>query len=250
MNGSVIKGYNSRMSPVTASTDNVYILYDDDFPGKVDNQWFDTGYWQQRGSVTKAVQGRGQASFVQSEQGDLVLRHYHRGGWISTLLGDRYIYTGLKRSRAWCEWYLLEKMTAIGLPVPRPVAARVVRDGVFYRQDILIRRIADAVTLSQRLQEGGLPSGLWTEVGKCIQKFHAAGVYHADLNAHNILLDGEGQVYLIDFDKGEMREQGTWQVSNIERLKRSLNKLKQLDQKATGFSFTEDDWSAFLQGYA
>lgn len=238
------------MSAVTASTDNVCILYDDDFPGKVDHQWFDTGYWEQQGLVTKAAQGRGQASFVQSEQGELVLRHYQRGGWISALLGDRYIYTGLKRSRAWCEWYLLEKMTAMGLPVPRPVAAMVVRDGVFYCQDILIRRIADTVALSQRLQEGSLPSGLWAEVGKCIQKFHASGVYHADLNAHNILLDGEGQVYLIDFDKGEIRNEGQWQASNIARLKRSLNKLKQLDQKATGFSFTEDDWSAFLQGYA
>ncbi|MCK4951312.1 MAG: 3-deoxy-D-manno-octulosonic acid kinase [Gammaproteobacteria bacterium] len=238
------------MSPVTASTDNVYILYDDDFLSKVDSQWFDVDYWEQQGSVTKAAQGRGQAGFIQTEQGELVLRHYHRGGWMATLLGERYIYTGLYRSRAWREWYLLEKMTAMGLPVPQPVAAQVVRAGIFYRQDILIRRISGAVALSQRLQEGVLSSGLWSEIGKCIRKFHAAGIYHADLNAHNILLGDNGQVYLVDFDKGEIRSEGQWQASNIARLKRSLNKLKQLDQKATGFSFTEDDWSALMQGYA
>ncbi|MCK5093020.1 MAG: 3-deoxy-D-manno-octulosonic acid kinase [Gammaproteobacteria bacterium] len=238
------------MTPKTITTDHVSILFDDDFSGRVDSQWFDTGYWAQQGPVTSAGQGRGQACFIQTEQGELVLRHYRRGGWMAALLGDRYIYTGLNRSRAWREWYLLEKMTALGLPVPQPVAARVIRSGVFYRQDILIRRISGAVALSQRLQEGVLSSGLWSEIGKCIQKFHSAGVYHADLNAHNILLDDNGQVYVVDFDKGEIRKEGQWQASNIARLKRSLNKLKQLDQKATGFSFTEDDWSALMQGYA
>ena len=234
------------MSPISASTDNVYILYDDDFPGKVDSHWFDVGYWEQQGSVTRATQGRGQASFIQTEQGELVLRHYQRGGWMAALLGDRYIYTGLNSSRAWSEWYLLEKMTAMGLPVPQPVAARIVGDGVFYRQDILIRRIAGAVALSQRLQKGGGPSGLWNKIGKCIQKFHVAGVYHADLNAHNILLDDDGQVFLVDFDKGEIRNEGRWKASNIARLKRSLNKLNQ----QSDFSFTENDWSALMQGYS
>lgn len=234
------------MTPKTIAANNVHILYDDDLYGKVDSQWFDVNYWEKQGSVVKASQGRGEARFIQAGQKELVLRHYQRGGWVASILGDRYICTDLVRSRAWREWYLLEKMTQLGLPVPRPVAARVVRDGVFVRQDIIIKRIKGAVALSQLLLEGNVQGEGWFAIGKCISEFHQAGVYHSDLNAHNILLDKRNKVYLVDFDKGEIREQGSWEEKNITRLKRSLDKLNQ----QSGFSFTEENWNTCLQAYS
>lgn len=234
------------MHPKTASTDNIHILYDDDLYGKVDSQWFDVGYWEKKGRVVKASQGRGETRFVQAGQDDLVLRHYQRGGWVASLLADRYFFTGLARTRAWQEWYLLEKMMQLGLPVPQPVAARVVRIGGFYRQDIIIKRLVDTAALSKLLLDGNVPSDVWVSVGQCIRRFHQAGVDHADLNAHNILLDKDGKVYLIDFDKGGFRSKGKWQAANIARLKRSLHKLKQ----QPGFSFAEEDWDACMQGYS
>lgn len=234
------------MHPKTASIDNAHILYDDDSYGKVESQWFDVDYWEKQGDVVKASQGRGETRFIQAGQDELVLRHYQRGGWMASLLADRYICTDLTRTRAWREWYLLEKMMGMGLPVPQPVAARVIRTGVFIRQDIIIKRLAGAVALSQRLLEGGMQKESWFKIGKCISEFHQAGVYHADLNAHNILLDKMNKVYLVDFDKSEIRKQGVWKEKNISRLKRSLDKLNQ----QAGFSFSPEDWVACMEGYS
>nr|AIA86950.1 CAZy families GT30 protein [uncultured Idiomarina sp.] len=57
---------------------------------------------------------------------------------------------------------------------------------------------------------------------------HEAGVWHADLNAHNILLDTAGQPWLIDFDRA--RDYGEplahqLRVANMQRLRRSLEKV-------------------------
>jgi len=51
---------------------------------------------------------------------------------------------------------------------------------------------------------------------------HAAGADHADLNAHNILLDGDGVVSVIDFDRGRLRNGGSWMRRNLARLQRCL----------------------------
>jgi 3-deoxy-D-manno-octulosonic acid kinase len=38
-----------------------------------------------------------------------------------------------------------------------------------------------------------------------IARFHRAGVWHADLTAHNILLEVRGVPWLLDFDRGRIR---------------------------------------------
>ena len=45
----------------------------------------------------------------------------------------------------------------------------------------------------------------WRAIGAAIARLHRGGVDHADLNAHNILLDGRGAVSVIDFDRGRVR---------------------------------------------
>jgi 3-deoxy-D-manno-octulosonic acid kinase len=58
-----------------------------------------------------------------------------------------------------------------------------------------------------------------------VARFHRAGVWHADLNAHNVLVTADG-LYLIDFDRGRMRiPSPAWQQANLQRLRRSLLKL-------------------------
>jgi 3-deoxy-D-manno-octulosonic acid kinase len=88
---------------------------------------------------------------------------------------------------------------------------------------------------------------MWSKVGACISLFHRYDVYHADLNARNILLTGDDKVYLIDFDNSYIRT-GTmaWKKKNIARLKRSLLKFK---KNSPGFNFDEDNWAALLAGY-
>ena len=45
----------------------------------------------------------------------------------------------------------------------------------------------------------------WEATGRLVARFHRAGLDHADLNAHNILFDGAGQGWMIDFDRGALR---------------------------------------------
>jgi 3-deoxy-D-manno-octulosonic acid kinase len=83
----------------------------------------------------------------------------------------------------------------------------------------------------------------WSAVGRCLRRFHDAGVCHADLNAHNILLDEAGKPFLIDFDRGTRRGAGAWRGANLSRLRRSLDKLSGAD----GFNLAA--WTALLEGY-
>ena len=120
----------------------------------------------------------------------------------------------------------LDHLAAAGLPVPAPVAARYVRNGMSYRADLIVRRIPGVETLAERLARGALDAALGERVGATLARFHAAGACHADLNAHNILLDARNHVALIDFDRGSLRKPAlSWQQSNLARLRRSLVKL-------------------------
>ena len=132
-----------------------------------------------------------------------------------------------------------------GLPVPRPIAAQVQRQGIFYRGDLLVERIADAIPLSRVLQDHCLPLSQWQAIGACIKTFHRQGIYHADLNAHNILLRNT-EVFLIDFDKAEQRPAGRWHQANLRRLLRSLSKLA---NQYPCFAFNAEDWQSLNAAY-
>jgi 3-deoxy-D-manno-octulosonic acid kinase len=82
-------------------------------------------------------------------------------------------------------------------------------------------------------------------MGTAIAQFHRTGVDHADLNAHNILIDASDRVHLIDFDRARLRRPGRWRERNLARLRRSLDKL------AAGGSgrFAEADWQRLLAAY-
>ncbi len=208
---------------------------------------FTPAWWQARDGVLGHSRGRGVTWFVQ-EPGKpaLVLRHYWRGGLMGRLLGDRFWLTPLARSRAMAEFSLLTRLRELGLPVPRPAAARRVRHGLFYRADLLIERIPGARDLVQILREQPLSEAQWQAVGGVIRQLHGAGAYHSDLNAHNLLLDGDGQVWVIDFDKCALRQPGLWQQEMLARLLRSLRKESGLH---SDLHWAEADWQALLAGY-
>jgi tRNA A-37 threonylcarbamoyl transferase component Bud32 len=176
----------------------------------------------------------------------MVLRHYQRGGLIAKLLHDQYFGISLNQTRAWKEWNLLQVLTQLQLPVPQPVAARVEKHGLFYRADLVTVLLPDAETLAAKLEKQNVTEQLWRQIGVTIAQFHDHDVYHSDLNAKNIMLDTQGQVYLIDFDQCGFRRNGNWKAKNLERLKRSLRKFK---NKNASFNFVESDWDQLMQGY-
>jgi 3-deoxy-D-manno-octulosonic acid kinase len=165
--------------------------------------------------------GRRAAWFVEGAFGQAVLRHYRRGGLMARLSRNRYFWTGGSRTRSFAEFELLRFMHERGLPVPRPLAAAWWRSGFTYRAAILIERIAGARALVQCLDEGH-----HAEVALAIFRMHQAGVWHADLNAYNILIDPHNKAWLIDFDKSRFRSlTPELRQANLRRLRRSLIKL-------------------------
>ena len=223
------------------------ILFDAVVSPQVDGDWFAPDYWRERGSLRTQAGGRGGVAVIATPAGECVLRHYRRGGMVAALMGDRYLWRGAMRTRPFAEFHLLAEIARLGLPGPTPVAARYCRRGAFYTADLITRRIADARTLAECLAAGQLDGDLADAVGVLVARFHRAGIWHADLNAHNVMVSG-GEWFLIDFDRGRKRAgHASWQRANLQRLRRSLLKLG----AATGGEdvFDRDLWQPLLRGY-
>lgn len=207
---------------------------------------FDPASLSNNGQLVGQAAGRGTAWFFNEQGRQWVLRHFHRGGWIGKCVTDLYLGVRAANSRAFREWHLLADLRALGLPVPRPVAAAFQGYGCFYSCDLITECLSQAEPLADRLCREKLGADLWQEVGATLQRFHSNGVYHADLNARNILIDGKGSVFLIDFDRGAIREGDAWKKSNLQRLRRSLLKIQ---KNATVFYFSIEDWQNLILGY-
>lgn len=190
-----------------------------------DPDWFEPDYWRARAATESTTGGRGGALFIDAPFGNCALRHYRRGGMVAHILGDHYLWAGAEETRSFSEFRLLQALREKDLHAPQPLAARYRRRGAYYRADILTRRVDNAATLAELLAQGKLDSASAACVGAEIARFHAQGAYHADLNAHNVLL-ADDAVWLIDFDRGALRPPvRVWQLANLARLKRSLLKI-------------------------
>ncbi len=171
--------------------------------------------------------GRNTAWYVATPWGDAVLRHYHRGGLIRHFVDERYLWVSEEATRSFAEFELLNELHAQGHPVPRAMAACYQRQGITYRAAIMTERLQNTVSLAQAIRRAGPASiELVAPVAAVIRKLHDSNVYHADLNAHNILVDNDQKVWLIDFDKSTRRVMSSSQrQKSLERLGRSLQKL-------------------------
>ncbi|MDH3355788.1 MAG: 3-deoxy-D-manno-octulosonic acid kinase [Chromatiales bacterium] len=230
------------MSAQETRSDNSYFLFDNEIITQVDDQFFD----QNSTDTIDTAIGRGEAIFFSTDEGEFVLRHYRRGGLPAKFLADQYFGLSRANSRAWREWHLLDELYRSGLPVPQPVAARVVSAGLLYRADLVMRRL-QAQPVAEILLREPIDPEQWNQLGETISTFHQRGIYHADLNARNIMLGDDGRFYLIDFDRGEKRlSGGGWQQANLKRLRRSLDKFK---ASHAPFYFSDSDWQQLLIGY-
>lgn len=202
------------------------ILFDQTQLRQADPRWFDPAAWGPR-AVAVSGSGRGGAWFIDdTSNGPTVLRQYLRGGAVASLSRDRHLWRGAHRVRSFVEFRLLRELLRRGLPVPQPIAASYVREGMSYRAAILMERLVGVRSLADLAAED--PAAVpWAETGTLIARFHREGLDHADLNAHNLLYDTSGKGWLIDFDRGRMHIPATaWRERNLARLQRSLLKLR------------------------
>ena len=207
---------------------------------------FTPEFWRARYSASAQTGGRGQVHFINEGDCHWVLRHYRRGGLIGKLVTDQYLWLGQNNTRAFREWHLLAQLHAQHLPVPAPVAARYQRRGLFYQADLITVAIPQARTLAQRLATDVLDARIWQQLGRVLARFHAAGVQHADLNAHNIVFAEDHSIHVLDFDRGRIREVNKrWIDVVMQRLLRSLEKLQQ--QRKIRFEMSE--WSVLVEAH-
>ncbi|MFK8079609.1 MAG: 3-deoxy-D-manno-octulosonic acid kinase [Granulosicoccus sp.] len=213
-----------------------------------------------------ASAGRGNTLFFSLNAMQLVQRHYRRGGLVRHISKKHYLYTGLRRTRAMREFDILIQLQKKALPAPIPYASAVSRRGLLYTAVLVTHRLPGQ-TLAERLLdtanlpiEGATDESIWQGIGELIARFHVAGVFHADLNAHNVMLDEHGGPTLIDFDRGRIRPlpkdpaRKGWCVANMDRLERSLIKIAEsapdntLDAIALADAFTacRNQWARSL----
>jgi 3-deoxy-D-manno-octulosonic acid kinase len=224
------------------------ILYDASRLRKPAVEAFAPDHWAAQGALDTVQGGRGSISIVRNGEQRWVLRHYRRGGWMARLSRDRYFWLGAARTRSFAEWRLLAELRRRGLPVPAPVAASYARGLLTYRADLITELLPQTRTLADAITGRTLPPGHWQAIGRTIADFHEAGVQHADLNAHNILL-GAGAtpaIHVLDFDRGRIRARGRWEGAVLDRLRRSLEKIR---RQRSDVRFSDADWQALLAGY-
>jgi len=236
------------MTETVEKTPNGAILCDHQVIREISDDRFEAAGWLHAEPVEGALRaaGRGNTMYVGNVPRQFVLRHYLRGGLLGKVVRDAYLWTGEDQTRPFLEWRMLSKMADSGLRVPRPAAARYCRRGPVYTADLITVRIPEVVSLSEYIAGNTLPGDFWPTLGAAVQDFHDKGVFHADMNAYNLQIDSDGDLWMLDFDRGRLLPPGPWQQKTLSRLHRSLQKIVDLDSR---LQFRSQNWEQFLEGY-
>ncbi|MBR9789387.1 MAG: 3-deoxy-D-manno-octulosonic acid kinase [Vibrionaceae bacterium] len=224
---------------------NTHIWYDESLVTESIDSLFDINYWRGCNAIVGSAIGRGTTWFVQLDTMQAALRHYRRGGLFGKIVRDQYLFLGAERTRSYSEFVLLQKLRTAGVNVPRPIAAKVEQTGLLYRADLLSEKISEASDLVDKLQAERLSSKDYQKIGFEVRKMHDVGVNHTDLNIHNILLDSDDKVWIIDFDKCRLQSGEQWKKRNLDRLHRSFR--KELSKR--GIHWSEEDFEYLMLGY-
>ena len=186
---------------------NSSILLDEDYTINERDDVFSALDSSNESMIRVKQAGRGSVSFFTHAEKSMVLKHYLRGGLVSKLIFDQYLWVNLELTRSFVEFRALEEMSQLGLPVPRPIAARVKRRGVSYTADLITEKLDNTRTLGDYLYDQSGSEQIFSTIGDTIANFHATGCYHPDLNVENILIDEAQKVFLLDFDRWKRKEE-------------------------------------------
>ena len=172
---------------------------------------------------------------IEGSQERMIIKHYEHGGFFRKITRD--IFFG--NSRPFRELAILEAASQKGIPVPEVLAARVDRIfGPLYKGEIAYKEIPDSSNLLEYLknlnekpmkEKIARKKEIIDSLAEIIKKMHSSGIYHADLNVKNVLIQNIGEeirVYLVDFDCSKIREKLTLRqrLKNLARFNRSCEK--------------------------
>lgn len=158
------------------------------------------------------------------------VRHYRRGGAVASFFDDRYLRLG--RPRPFRELRASTVARARGVRTPAVIAGAVYPAGLHYRCDLVTEVVPRAHTLADVLHEEDGTRG-WldamTAAGELVRELGDAGVFHVDLNAHNIVFERHemSSVWVVDLDRAKIlgRPSETAKERMRVRLTRSIVKV-------------------------
>lgn len=231
------------MSKKILKVNQSVILYDDTLIHNLNDDIFNPIHWKNRQVLPESKKGRGSVFFIDWEGRSCALKHYCRGGFLSKLIYDQYLYVGLEETRSFKEWNLLNQMQALNLPVPLPIAARIRRSGFIYQADLLTEVIPSVQSMGDKLRQELMTQDLWKAIGECLSRFHQHGIIHQDLNVENIQINPNGRVFFLDFDKTKFSKSSPQILhANLNRLRKSILKLT----LSINLDFPEKDWTELV----
>ena len=212
-----------------------------------------------RAEVKRHFDGRSLLTSVEikGSQGErMVIRSYFHGGWYGKI--NKNLFLGELRPLR--ELIISEEVSRRGIPTITILAALSQRSiGPFSKGKLISKEISGALDLIRYLQEMKqrpvrerlkVKARLIKTVAGVVRTMHDRGIYHADLHLKNVLVQETSErdfaVYLMDFDKSEIRDVITpaERIKNLMRLNRSAEKLKK-----KGLPITFSDQWRFLREY-
>jgi RIO-like serine/threonine protein kinase len=133
--------------------------------------------------------------------GPVVVKRYRRGGWLGRFNRRHYLNLHRGATRSEKEYTWLNRARALGINAPKPLVAA--HQGTWvYRCWLVTQAVVGATSLAQLSVER--PAGIDKVCAACacqIDILVENRMLHPDLHPGNVLVDPDGQSWLIDFDK-------------------------------------------------
>jgi len=191
---------------------------------------------QKLGELTSAVEagaGNRQSAYRLDLEGgiELYARRGRRGGLIASILND--IYLGIA-PRPLNELAITVEAMRRGIPVAEPMGAMVEWIGPALYRGFFLTRAVRGMTLWEFVQADDDPTvrrHVLEQARAAIDTMHSKGLFHADLNLHNLLVTQARDsftVIIIDLDKSQLFDaplSSAMRRANAARLTRSARKL-------------------------
>ncbi len=153
------------------------------------------------GTAVDAVLG-GRTSVTRLQMpgpGSMVVKYYVRGGLIRYFIKRRYLKWG--KTRCQIEYEILNKVRALGIGAPKPIAFAF-QGQLFYRCWLITKEIKRHQTLAQlSLDEAEQAFSVMGQIADHVATLIKNHIFHVDLHPGNVLVDSYNRVFLIDFDR-------------------------------------------------
>jgi len=158
------------------------------------------------------------------EFGPVAIKSYCRGGWMRYLNKQRHLKLG--KTRAQIEFEMLQVVRNLGINAPEPVVYAH-RGYIFYRAWLVSRAIKHPLSLAllSLKDEKKTRQAMESVIGQ-ISLLIQNNILHVDLHPGNIVVNGTGQIFIVDFDKGQIHHGSREKLRNryLARWQRAVTK--------------------------